>query len=110
MQLRIHPKMKWEGFSNWPPVWATSPMGEEGVLTSVEMNEAGNTLPRHLVLTMMHLGRGSSAMLCCDDEEKVIPDQFRHPEQWTADTCERCFSQPKLKGFSESVSKASEDT
>ncbi len=64
MQLRTHPKMKWEGFSNWPPVWATSPMGEEGVLTSVEMNEAGNTLPRHLVLTMMHLGRGSSAMLC----------------------------------------------
>src|SRR6266404_5794735 len=76
MQLRTHPKMKWEGFSNWPPVWATSPMGEEGVLTSVEMNEAGNTLPRHLVLTMMHLGRGSSAMLCCDDEEKVIPRLF----------------------------------
>ncbi len=76
MQLRTHPKMKWEGFSNWLPVWATSPMGEEGVLTSVEMNEAGNTLPRHLVLTMMHLGRGSSAMLCCDDEEKVIPRLF----------------------------------
>ena len=36
MQLRTHPKMKWEGFSNWPPVWAgsygpgdTFPMGEE---------------------------------------------------------------------------------
>jgi hypothetical protein len=83
MQLRIHPKMKWEGFSNWPPVSAasysradTSPMGEEGVLTGVEMNEAGNTLPRHLTLTMEHRGNGSSAMLCCDDEENVIPRLF----------------------------------
>jgi hypothetical protein len=83
MQLRIHPKMKWEGFSNWPPVWAasysradTSPMGEEGVLTGVEMNEAGNALPRHLTLTMEHRGNGSSAMLCCDDEENVIPRLF----------------------------------
>jgi hypothetical protein len=25
---------------------------------------------------MMHLGRGSSAVLCCDDEEKVIPRLF----------------------------------
>lgn len=50
MQLRTHPKMEWEGFSSWPPVWTDSygrahifPMGEEGVLTSVEMNEASNT-------------------------------------------------------------------
>ena len=50
MQLRTHPKMKWEGFSNWPPAWAGS-YGrgdifrgeEEGVLTGVEMIEAGNT-------------------------------------------------------------------
>jgi hypothetical protein len=83
MQLRTHPKMEWEGFSNWPPVWAGSygrahvfPMAEEGVLTGVEMIEAGNTLPRHLVLTMMHLGNTSSAMLCCDNEEKVIPRLF----------------------------------
>jgi hypothetical protein len=83
MQLRTHPKMKWEGFSNWPPSWAGSygpgddlPGEEEGVLTGVEMIEAGNTSPRHLVLTMMHLGKGSSAMLCCDDEEKVIPRLF----------------------------------
>ena len=32
-------------------------------LTDVEMVEADNTSPRHLVLTMMHLGRGSSAVL-----------------------------------------------
>jgi hypothetical protein len=83
MQLRIHPKMKWEGFSNWPPVWAasyspadTSAMAEEGVLTGVEMNEAGNALPRHLTLTMEHHGNGLSAMLCCDDEENVIPRLF----------------------------------
>ena len=77
MQLRTHPKMKWEGFSNWPPVWATSPMGEEGVLTSVEMNEAGNTLPRHLTLTMEHRGNGSSGVLCCDDEENVVPRLYQ---------------------------------
>src|SRR6476646_10740054 len=80
MQLRTHPKMKWEGFSNWPPAWAGSygrgdiyPREEEGVLTGVEMVEASNTSPRHLVLTMMLLGKGSSAVLCCDDEENVIP-------------------------------------
>jgi hypothetical protein len=83
MQLRAHPKMNWEGFSNWPPAWAGSygaedvfPREEEGVLTGVEMIEAGNTLPRHLVLTMMHLGNTSSAMLCCDNEEEVIPRLF----------------------------------
>ncbi len=84
MQLRTHPKMKWEGFSNWPPSWAgsyglgdTFPMGEEGVLTAVEMNEAGNALPRHLTLTMEHRGKASSAVLCCDDEENVIPRLFQ---------------------------------
>jgi hypothetical protein len=49
MQIRTHPKMKWEGWSNWPPVWAGSygcgdifPVGEEGVLTGVQMNEASS--------------------------------------------------------------------
>jgi hypothetical protein len=51
-------------------------MAEEGVLTSVEMNEADNTLPRHLTLTMEHRGNGSAAMLCCDDAENVIPRLF----------------------------------
>jgi len=44
MPLRTHPKMKWEGFSNWPPVWGSSdgrgdsfPVREEGVLTDVEI-------------------------------------------------------------------------
>ena len=83
MQLRTHPKMEWEGFSNWP-VWAgsygpgdTFPMVEEGVLTGVEMIEAGNTLPRHLTLTMEHRGDGSSAVLCCDDEENVMPRLYQ---------------------------------
>ena len=64
MQLRTHPKRKWEGFSNWAPAWAgsygradTFPMGEEGVLTGVEIDEAGNTLPRCLTLTTMEHGR-----------------------------------------------------
>jgi len=70
-------------FSNWPPAWAGSygrgdifSAEEEGVLTGVEMVEADNTSPRHLVLTMMHLGRGSSAVLCCDDEEEVVSRLF----------------------------------
>jgi hypothetical protein len=47
-------------------------MREEGMLTGVQMNEAGNTLPRHLTLTMEHRGNASSAMLCCDDEENAL--------------------------------------
>jgi hypothetical protein len=53
MQLRTHPKMSWEGFSNWPPAWAGSygrgdifPVEEEGVLTGVEMAEADNRFAR----------------------------------------------------------------
>ena len=46
------------------------------MLTGVQMAEAGSTLPRHLTLTMMHLGNTSSAVLCCDDEEEVIPRLF----------------------------------
>jgi hypothetical protein len=78
MQLRTHPKIEWEGFSSWPPVWTDSygrangfPLGEEGVLTGLEMNEASNTLPRHLTLTMMHRANSSSAVLCCDDENVI---------------------------------------
>jgi hypothetical protein len=40
-------------------------------------NEEGNALPRHLTLTMEHRGNGSSAVLCCDDEENVIPHLFQ---------------------------------
>ncbi len=47
-------------------------MGEEGVLTGVEIAQAGNALPRQLALTMEHRGNGSSAVLCCDDEENVV--------------------------------------
>jgi hypothetical protein len=75
--------MKWEGFSNWPPVWAgsygradTFPMAEEGVLTGVEMVEANYALPRHLALTMECRGKTSAAPLHCDDEEEVIPRLF----------------------------------
>jgi hypothetical protein len=82
MQLRTHPKMRWEGCSNWAPAWAGSygrgdifPVGEEGVLTGVEMAEGDNTLPRHLALRMKHRGNASSAVLCCDDEE-AIPRLF----------------------------------
>ena len=80
MQLRTHPKMKWEGFSNWPPACpgvGVLPTGEEGVLTNVEMAQADNILPlRHLVLTIEYCGNRAPAVLCCDDEENVIPRLF----------------------------------
>jgi hypothetical protein len=71
--------MIWNGFTNWPPMWGGSygpgdilAVGEEGVLTDVEMAEAYDTWPRHLILTIEHLGNTSSGVLCCDEEE-VIP-------------------------------------
>jgi hypothetical protein len=82
MQLRTHPKMKWEGFTNWPPSWAGAygrgdmfSGEEEGVLTGVEMVEADNTLPRYLTLRREHRGKRSGAPLHCDDEE-VLPRLF----------------------------------
>jgi hypothetical protein len=43
MELRNHPKMKWQGSPNWPPQWNGPhgpdnplPNGEVGVLKSVE--------------------------------------------------------------------------
>jgi hypothetical protein len=71
--------MKWEGFSNWPPVWTgLSGRGdifsgdEDGILTGVQMVEANSTTPRHLILGREHRGRISGARLHCDDEG-VIP-------------------------------------
>ena len=59
MQLRTHPKMKWEGFSNWPPVWAGSlrscrclPYGRGGCANRRRIVEANYALPRHLALRM----------------------------------------------------------
>jgi hypothetical protein len=82
MQLRTHPKMKWEGISNWPPTWAGSysrgdvlPGEEEGVLTGVEMVEPDTTSACHLTLRREHRGSTSGALLHCDDEE-VIPRLF----------------------------------
>ena len=46
------------------------------MLTGVEMNEASNTVSRHLTLTMKRLGNTSWAVLSCDDEENVIPRLF----------------------------------
>jgi hypothetical protein len=46
MELRVHPKMKWEGYSSWPPSWRGAydrgdifPAGEEGVLKSVAIRD-----------------------------------------------------------------------
>ena len=67
----------------WPPAWEGShgrgdifPVGEEGVLTDVEMAKTDNTMPRHLTLTIEYRGNTSSGALCCDDDE-VIPRLFK---------------------------------
>jgi len=79
MQLRIHPKMHWEGAHSWPPAFAGAygradvfPAPEKGELTRVDLVEAGNGLPRHLTLTVQHRGNDASGILCLDDEE-VLP-------------------------------------
>jgi hypothetical protein len=82
MELRTHPKMKWEGWSNWPPACPSTyglvdifQTGEEGVLTNVEIAEADNILPPHLDLTIEHRGSRASGVICFDDE-RVIPRLF----------------------------------
>jgi len=41
------------------------------------MAVADNTMPRHLTLTIEHRGNTSSGVLCCDDDEEVIPRLFK---------------------------------
>ena len=79
MELRVHPKMKWEGYSSWPPSWGGAygrgdifPGGEESVLRSVAIREGDETMPIHLELTIEHLGNTASGILCCDDAA-VVP-------------------------------------
>jgi hypothetical protein len=71
MELRIHPKMKWEGYSSWPPSWGGAngrgdifAGGEEGVLRSVTIREGDDTMPIHLELTIEHLGS-----VCCSEHD-----------------------------------------
>jgi hypothetical protein len=79
MELRVHPKMKWEGYSNWPPAWGVAyrggdifPSGEYGALKSVAIREGDDKMPIHLELTIEHSGKTASGILCCDDAA-VIP-------------------------------------
>jgi hypothetical protein len=91
MELRVHPKMKWEGYSSWPPSWGGAngcgdifPGGEEGVLRSVTIREGDDTMPIHLELTIEHLGNTVSGILCCDDAT-VIPRLY--------EALSKCFGQ-----------------
>ena len=73
MQLKTHPKMKWEGFPNWPPAWVGSygrgdvfPGEEEGVLTGVDLVEANSRSARHLKLRGEHGGNMWGALIHCE--------------------------------------------
>jgi hypothetical protein len=78
MELRVHPKMKWEGYSNWPPSWGGAYgggdiflAGEDAALKSVAIREGDDTMPIHLELTIEHSGKTASGM--CYDDAAVIP-------------------------------------
>jgi hypothetical protein len=72
MELRVHPKMKWEGYFSWPPSWRNSygrgdifPVGEEDVLKSMAIREGYDRMPIHLELTLELPGNTASGILCC---------------------------------------------
>lgn len=78
MQLRLHPKMKYQGFSNWPPAWGGSygrgtvfPQGEQGTLRETRIQEKSEALPRHILLAIDFMGSDHSGVLCFDDETMV---------------------------------------
>ena len=75
MELRKHPKIRWQGVPNWPPQWTGPhgpdnplPRGEVGILTRVE-TAVDNTIAPHCVLIMHHNEQDYVGSLSFDDEE-----------------------------------------
>lgn len=75
MELRNHPKMRFEGKPNWPPHWLGSyshdhplPRGEIGVLREVYSKPANSIIIRpRCYLVIDHEGREYFASLLFDD-------------------------------------------
>lgn len=74
MRLRDHPKMRYKGEPNWPPQWggayrsgAKSPIGEVGILKSVQKVGADAALPAHLLLAIEFERATWSGDLMLDD-------------------------------------------
>jgi hypothetical protein len=75
MELRNHPKMKWQGRPNWPPQWTGPygpdnplPEGEVGVLTRVEIANP-EFKPPHCFLEMQYNNQDYFESLFFDDEK-----------------------------------------
>jgi hypothetical protein len=75
MELRKHPKMKWQGRQNWPPQWTGPhgpnnplPEGEIGTLTRVETAVA-NAIAPHCVLIIRYSNQEYLGNMSFDDEE-----------------------------------------
>jgi hypothetical protein len=76
MQLRQHPKMRWEGYSNWPPMCGGAtgpgvvmPIGEEGNLIEVREFEDDSYGPHRLLVTVEHLGNRFQGSIPFDDQD-----------------------------------------
>jgi hypothetical protein len=75
MELRSHPRMRWQGRPNWPPRW-TGPHGpdnplprvEVGILTRVE-TAVDNAIAPHCVLVIHYNDQDYLGTLSFDDEE-----------------------------------------
>jgi hypothetical protein len=73
MELRNHPKMRWQGRSNWPPEWIGPygperplPKGEVGALSRVECASKDVNIP-HCILYLRWNGQDYFGSLYFDD-------------------------------------------
>jgi hypothetical protein len=72
VELRIHPKMRYQGRPNWPPAWSGPsgsdiPKGEAGVLIKVEAASKYLSAP-HCVLIIQWNNHEYFGALFFDDE------------------------------------------
>jgi hypothetical protein len=75
MELRKHPKMRWQGSPDWPPQWHGPygpdnplPEGEIGGLSAVEKSTV-SALATCCALTVAHNGQEYFGTLSFDDAE-----------------------------------------
>jgi hypothetical protein len=77
-QLRVHPKLKYQGARTWPPDWSGGyngggifPHGEEGTLEDVAVVERDLIGPERLELANEYKGRKLSGLVWLDEPELV---------------------------------------
>ena len=95
MELRKHPKMRWQGLPNWPPQWTGPhgpdnplPQGEVGILTRVE-TAVENAIAPHCVLIIHYNGQDYVGSLSFDDEEFLRTVCGSQGPHWQFNLCNR---------------------